>query len=426
MDSVLNSLKLRHLESGKTTINIKEEGYYAICLKASASTSWQEENNESLMIRISVDKKHHQDMVLFYGRESFIYKRLLGKMKQGTYDFEWICDSPRNNQAYAEIESLTIEKLELSDQESLAVHYAPTLFGRSVYSRYDNLFTDIPLEMIYFFDEWDHGKVIEYHMVFSHEDEGTPAVLLMSKWGRLLDIEYMARVYLNDRDEIDHVDYQGPEHKVKRYKNLLKGEEQIFLQTATCNGNFTDEITSDYSFSFIPSYEWKLEHEAREVVMEKFPYINQVMRWEAERQLKTSMLPYNSIQDVTQYIYIQSSVWDVVLGQPTVDILYRLKGEDEWHSSSLHDKKIGSFSAAYTGPYHHFATAIRLPEVNFIQDIEEIKVVLINEKLPKATVRNLKVLAYTEKSELQQYIKAEFNQQLNQVESEKVIWRREK
>jgi len=422
MVTVLNPIKMKHLERDQSSIIIEEKGYYAINLRALASTSWQEENNESLMLRLYLNQVHHQDIVLFYGRQNFTYKRLLGMLEPGTYEVEWVCDSPRNKEAFAQMESCTFEKLALSDRETLAVKYAPKLYGRAVYSQLDNLYTDTPLEMIYFFDDWEKGAVIEYHMVFSHEDEGTPAVLLMSKWGRLLDIEYMARVYLNDVNEIEHVEYQGAEHQVKSYK---VDDKQITLQTATCNGNFTDEITSSYHFSFIPSYEWKIEEEARETVMQRFPYINHVMKWEAERQLKNSPLPYNRIQNVSQYIYIQSSVWGIKHGFPSIDFLCRLKGEMKWYSSSLNNKKLGVFSAAYTGPYNHFGTAICLPEGKSIEDIVEIKISLINEQLSTVNVKNLKVFAYDENGDLKKYIEKTYDENLDSIEWEKNIWRKE-
>ena len=232
------------------------------------------------------------------------------------------------------ISRISVEKLDLTDRETLAVSYAPILFGRAVYSEYDNLYTDTPLEMIYFFDKWIGGMVIEYQMVFSHEDEGTPARLLMSKWGRLLDIEYMARVYLNEHHDVVHVEYQGPHHEVLTYRHSIPEKGPIVLQTATCNGNFTDDITSTYFFRFLPSYEWNVDEEPREVVMEQFPYINDVMRWEAERQLHSAEEPYNIIEDVRQYVYVQSSVWDVELGQTTVDVLCKIQGDE--HGTQAH------------------------------------------------------------------------------------------
>ncbi|MGG4412218.1 hypothetical protein ABER75_26480 [Niallia taxi] len=420
--TVLNPAKLKHLERYQSSFIIEEKGYYAVNLRAFASTSWQEENNESLMLRLYVNQVHHQDIILFYGSNSFTYKRLLGLMEPGTYEMEWLCESPRNREAFAQLESCTLEKLALTDRETLAVQYAPKLYGRAVYSQFDNLFTDTPLEMIYFFDKWEKGAVIEYHMVFSHEDEGTPAVLLMSKWGRLLDIEYMASIYLNEQNEVEYVEYQGAEHQVKSYQ---VNDNQIILQTATCNGNFTDEITSSYHFSFIPSYEWKIENEARETVMVRFPYINHVMKWEAERQLKNSPLPYNKIENVNQYIYIQSSVWGMELGSPSVDFLCRTKGDNEWYSSSLHNKKLGEFSSAYTGPYNHFGTAICLPEGKSMEDIVEIKIALINDKLPQVNVRNVQVFAYDENNDMRKYIERAFDENLDRIESEMTIWRKE-
>ena len=420
MEMVLNPVKLHHQESIQNWITIEEDGYYALCITATASTAWWEPDNESLMLRIWKNGVHDQDIVLFYGNECFTYKRSLGYMSAGEYSFDIICETPRSLQAFAEITQISVERLNLTISEVLAVMHAPILYGRSIYSEYDNLYTDTPLEMIYFPDTWEGGVVIEYQMVFSHEDEGTPARLLMSKWGRLLDIEYLARVYLNERYEVDHVEYQGPDHQVRQY--LPSITEPIMLQIATCNGNFTDEITSKYFFRFLPSYEWRKDEEPREVVMEKFPYINHVMRWEAERQLHSNEAPYNKIEDVRQYIYFQSSVWDVELGQPTVDIQCKLQQDETWYSSSLDGRKFESFSAAYTGPYNHFSTAIQLPKEKNIHDLEEIKIRLINKTLPSATVKNLKVLAYDEQDVLRIYFLGNFTEKLSQSQPEITVW----
>ena len=424
METLLKSTTLHHKEFKRTVLTIEEDGYYALCITASTSTAWQEPNNESLMLRVMIDDVHDQDIILFYGNEYFTYKRLLGYMNAGLYNLEILCDSSRSLDAFADISRISVEKLDLTDRETLAVSYAPILFGRAVYSEYDNLYTDTPLEMIYFFDKWIGGMVIEYQMVFSHEDEGTPARLLMSKWGRLLDIEYMARVYLNEHHDVVHVEYQGPHHEVLTYRHSIPEKGPIVLQTATCNGNFTDDITSTYFFRFLPSYEWNVDEEPREVVMEQFPYINDVMRWEAERQLHSAEEPYNIIEDVRQYVYVQSSVWDVELGQPTVDVLCKIQGDETWYSSSLEGQNFGSFSAAYTGPYNHFSTAIRLPQEKTIHDLEEIKVRLINEALPHVTVKNMKLLAYDKYDDLRVYSSESFTLKLNQSQPEVTVWRK--
>ncbi|UFT99044.1 hypothetical protein KO561_17940 [Radiobacillus kanasensis] len=427
MESYILNQSLCNDKPSNLSIKINEQGYYALELVASAPTSWKEVNHESLMVRVYVNGAHHQDIILFYGKQHFSYRRFLGELEPGNYQLSFEYFSPRSAMEDAAwLDEVRVEKLTFNENEQLAYKYSPKLYGRSVYSDYDNLYTDTPLEMIYFIEDWDKGKFIEYQMVFSHEDEGTPAQFLMAKWGRLLDIEYMVRVYLNALNEVDHVMYQGPHHVNTLYqKELLDGRRPI-LQTATCNGNFSDEITSDYSFFFLPSYEWKKEKEPREVVMERFPYVNDVMDWEAQRQLTPPNPDYNQVLDLENYLFIQSSIWDVNLGQPTIDFICKLEGEETIYSSSFDGLQFGSFWAAYTGPYHHFGTAIPLPIGKKYEDVEKIEVRLINDNVTSVTVKNVKILSYHRLLGLQTHLNEQFIQELNQNLKEKTVWKKER
>ncbi|QDP41762.1 hypothetical protein [Radiobacillus deserti] len=409
-------------------IQIREKGFYAIELLSSSPTAWVEEYNESVMLRLFINGEHHQDFVLFYGETLFPYRRFLGELDPGAYKLTFQCVSPRSRMEDLSVwvEEVNIEKLVLSDHDQLAIQFSPKLYGRSVYSDYDNLYTDTPLEMLYFIEDWEHGKVIEYQMVFSHEDEGTPAQFLLAKWGRLLDIEYMVRVYINESNEVDHVMYQGPHHINARYKQKLLDNRRPILQTATCNGNFTDDITSDYCFFFLPSYEWKKDEEPREVVMERFPYINDVMDWEAQRQLANNPEVFNQVSNLERYLFVHSSVWDVALGHPTIDFTCRLLGDSTIYSSSMDQLKVGSFSAGYTGPYHYFATAIKLPTGKSYADIEEIEVRLINEELSSVTVKDLKLLSYHRAKGIQTHLHQHIVLELTQSEACKPIWKKER
>ncbi|ALC83484.1 MULTISPECIES: hypothetical protein [Bacillus] len=422
METIQIKQTITQNQEQKVEFEVPDEGLYSIELTASSPTSWNEKENEAVMARLYINDTHHQDIVLFYGDRLFTYQRLLGELCEGNYTLSIEFFNPLAQASSAWIEKVNIKKLELQGHDLLAAKFSPKLYGRSVYSNYDNLYTDTPLEMIYFIEDWEHGKVIEYQMVFSHEDEGTPAKLLMAKWGRLLDIEYMARVYLTDDLNVDHVDYQGPHHKIMSYsKPMLEGKRPV-LQTATCNGNFTDRITSEYYFFFLPSYEWKKDEEPREIVMEKFPYVNAMMQWEAERQLTTGLSDINIIKDLKQYLFIQSSVWEVNLGQPTIDIACKLSGENRWHSSSFGKKQIGHFSPGYTGPYNHFGIAVLLPENKSHTDIEEIKVCLINEEISSVVVKDLKVLFMNERSEIELKCQVNFTAELTRNQSEKTVW----
>ncbi|SEN84243.1 hypothetical protein SAMN04488134_10275 [Amphibacillus marinus] len=411
------------LQLGETwsgSIQVEEDGHYAIELIASANTNWQQLNNEGVMIRLYLNEAYQQDFIIFYGQTPFNYKQLLGSLPSGTHQLKLEACHPQAVQLpIVNVDSIIIKQLDYQSDEELALQYAPKLYGRAVYSDYDNLYTDIPLEMIYFIEEWAYGKVIEYHIVFSHEDEGTPAKLLMAKWGRLLDIEYMARVYLTEENKIDHIEYQGAEHEIKRYHGELIEDRRPILQTATCNGNFTDQITSDYSFSLLPSYHWQLSMEPREIVMEKFPYINDVMFWEANRQLAREQLT-----DLQNYLLVQASVWNIELGIPAIDFTCQLKNDITIYSSSLNKWRNNHFWAAYTGPYRHFTVAIPLPEQKRFSDMEKLSVRMINDAVPSVTVKGIKVLSYDQETGINVHLNETFQVQLTHEQSEQVIWRK--
>ncbi|MFC4401985.1 hypothetical protein [Gracilibacillus xinjiangensis] len=399
------------------SVQLPDTGFYSITLKAKSTTCWSEENNEASMVRIYMNELHQQDIIIFYGQKSFSYERNLGEWQAGNYQLHI---EPFTNHV-VHVESIEIVKLTPTQNDRLALQYAPILHGRKIYGEYDNMYTDTPLEMIYRIGEWEKGKVLEYHMVFSHEDEGTPAMLLMAKWGRLLDIEYMIRIYLKEDETIDHAIYQGANHIDTKYlKEFIHGKRPV-MQTATGNGNFTDDITSEYHFSFLPR-EWKAEEEPREFVMERFPYVNHLMEWEAARQLTKEQPPYNQLETLSSFLFIHSSIWDIELGKVTIDFACQLEGDDHWYSSSYGQIKLGPFDAAYTGPFHHFAVAIYLPFAFDFSEITKIKVRLINQELASITVKGLKVFTYNKEEGLQNWINKQESYLLNQNNTEKIIW----
>ncbi|WP_067838937.1 hypothetical protein [Amphibacillus sediminis] len=401
-------------------VRLPDTGFYSITFTVSSSTSWSEEGNEAAMMRIYMNESHQQDIILFYGQESFSYERYLGEWQAGCHQLHV---EPFTKQYTILIEAIELEKLTPTNSELLALQHAPILHGRTIYGEYDNLYTDTPLEMLYRIDNWEKGKVIEYHMVFSHEDEGTPAMMLMAKWGRLLDIEYMIRVYLNEDETIDHAIYQGAHHIDTKYEKGFIDEKRPVMQTATGNGNFTDAITSHYHFSFLPR-KWQAEEQPREFVMEQYPYVNDVMEWEAYRQLSEKQPPYNRLESLSSFLFIHSSIWDVKLGQVTVDFACQIEGDDHWYSSSYDQIKLGPFDAAYTGPDHHFAVAIYLPMTFDFSQITKIKVRLINPELEHVTVKGLKIFTYHKEKGLQRVLHQKEYYSLNQYQTEHIIWKR--
>lgn len=355
-------------------VKIDEDGQYRLLFKANAPACWSEPGNESVMVRIYVDNEYNQDIICFYGSKSFTYERLLGDLSKGTYSLRFEI-MPLTKTEELCIEAVEVERADLTEEEALVNQYSPLLYGRSVYGPYDQLNTDTPLMLIYSIEEVGDGQVIEYHVVFTHEDEGTPAPFLMAKWGRLLDIEYCIRVYVTKDHQVKKMEFQGAGHIVKQYKIEPGSVHFPILQTATCNGNFTDEITSSYRARFVPK-KWDRLHEPREFVMEAYPFVNQVMIWEAERQL--DLKEHRDAHSINlvhpcHYAYIQASFIDKKAETPPVEFLVKFRDNDTWYSSSFHWVKVEEFEAVYTGEFPHFATTLKCPQDKSVQDIEAVR-----------------------------------------------------
>ena len=366
-------IKLTSDREYEVDFHVDETGEYRLLFKASAPTNWSEDGNESVMVRIFVDHEYNQDIICFYGSQPFTYERLLGQLSKGVHTLR--CEIvPLTKTQEVTIEEIHVQPVELTEEEQLVYRYSPLLYGRSVYGPYDQLHTDTPLLLIYSIEETENGKIIEYHVVFSHEDEGTPAPFLMAKWGRLLDIELALRVYVKKDDGVEKMEFQGDEHIIMPYQMGSEASSLPILQTATCNGNFTDKITSSYRARFVPK-KWERESEPREFVMEAYPFVNRVMIWEAERQLEiiqhqdAHLVP---LVHPCHYAYIQASFIDRESGTPPVEFLVKFRNDETWYSSSFQWFSVGEFEAVYTGEFMHFATTLKCPPEKSVQDIEEI------------------------------------------------------
>lgn len=407
------------------TVPIHEDSNYLIHAIASADSHWQEKGKESCLIRMYVDGEYHQDFVLFYGQSLFSYTRMLGYLKRGSYSltFEFV-PTVETESERAWLEKIMIEEVPAAHPDSIAFTYAPLLYGRNVYSSYDSVYTDTPLVMFYRIGPWNDGMMIEYQMVFSHEDEGTAAPMLMARWGRLLDIEWMVRVYVDREGNIVRSTYQGPHHVTTEYKGLYLDGSHPILQTATCNGNFTDEITSAYRFFFPPAFQWKLTREPREVVMEKFPFCNQVMLWEANRQVKyaaKSDAKHPELIAPTEYLYLHSSKWCKEDVSASIDFLVMFKGMEESFSSSFEGFESDRMRAFYEGPYPCFATTLKLPKNKTFQDVEKIEARLISDDAEELIVKNIRVFSLTEEGEFKLEIEETFQVTLTNNERKKEI-----
>lgn len=377
---------------------LEEAGFADITLTARSASDWRIPNRESSVLCLTLQGEYNQDMILFYGDKPFEYRRLLGHLEPGEYEltlaFNRTISSP-------EVERAFIERLDIGlitrDSDLYPVYrHAPILYGRNVYHPHESRYTDTPLLMFYLMEQDGNRTVYEYQIIFSHEDEGTPTPLLMSKWGRTTDIEWVYRVVLDSKGYTQEATFQGPKHITGNFTGRYAMGGHPVLQVATCNGMVHDKVTSDYRQLLPPIRLWNPSAEPRERVMDDYPYTYQVSAWEMARQygLERPVIANSfALADLRHYLFVQSAKYpdhDDALVTTAVDIQVKLKGLDCWFSGSYGDLRYGNFRCTYDGPYSQFSTAVKLPPGTGLERIEQICAVWLPAEAERVMVPELK------------------------------------
>lgn len=382
--------------SFETTVQVDQLGFVEMDLKAFSNSDWSIRDEESAVLRIFVNDQYNQDCVLFYGKRTFNYQRLLGCFNRGTYQIrlEFYKEASSARVDHVWLHSTAFSVRTMDDPLALVYKHTPIFYGRHLYQPCDSSYTDTPLVLLYHMEQKENQCLIDYHMVFSHEDEGTPGPALMSKWGRTTDIEWVYRVLIDSNGKVEKAEFQGPHHQTTCFKGQTDLGGHPLLQVATANGNVSDQITSSYRFFLPPLYEWKRDKEPRERVMERFPFTYQVTAWEMERQgsLERPTDPNSvALANSRHYLFLQTGAFPEKKGEKAyVDLQVRLKQSDTWYSSSFHDAQMDSFRAVYEGPYPYFQTTVKCPEGTQPKDIDEIRAVWLKGGAKKVFIESIK------------------------------------
>lgn len=376
-------------------------GFAELTLTASCDGDWRTEEAESVLLRVVVNGTYNQDVILFYGERWLEYPRLLGYLEEGSYEVVLqFHDLSSPQTRMAEMKEAAVHRVDRNSELGLVYRYAPILYGRHLGHPVESRYTDTPLVMFYTMETDEKGTILEYQILYSHEDAGTPAPMLMAKWGRLTDIEWTLRVELNPQGEMVKATYQGLHHVTTEYRGVYELGGHPVLQSASAHGMVTDVPTSGYRLLLTPAYRWNPAAEPRERVMDAYPFTYQMMAWEFDRHQRLSQLtsvgegtePWQ-VEDIRDYLYVQISKQagnPALQKQTCIDISVRLHNSQTVYSSTFDDWRVGEFRAAYSGPYEWFATTVKLPKGTVMGDIAVIEARLLDGGDRAATVRGLK------------------------------------
>lgn len=322
----------------------------------SPGASWGKLGAEASALRIDVDGKYSQDLLLWAGDSPFIYKVMLGRLERGNHYVTAALNQSRSAVGAQQISIVSFRTIPFfgdshhTPDDLLALQYYPVL-----YQRPDTVgrFSDLPVLMYY---EVSHDREreiqIRYTIIFTNEDGGTPTAALMARWGRAADIEWVYQFRARDGKIVEE-SYQGIKHETKPFHGERTNGSHPLLAVASDNNNFSDQPGANARVALLPIAA-DLREFPRERVMDMNPWIYRLVAEELLREGKLKPEPTGSdmISDPRNYVYVDLRAMQ---NETAISIEASTIQQPNSSSSDLGEAKLRIDRSGY------FRTAIRLP-----------------------------------------------------------------
>jgi hypothetical protein len=325
------SASTQNTDSASFSFDVKIAGEaVADIVAVSPGGSWLKPQAEAAVATLALDGTYNQDVMIDRGARDETYSVFLGPVVPGHH----VLHIGRNTRwsspiAQLQVRSASVRVVIPGQPEYDAVRHSPI-----VYARADTLghFSDVPLLMWYERFPDSDGETLQYSIVFSNEDSGTPTDALMARWGRASDIEYIYRVSLNSKGEATKETYQGMEHDERPFRGSRVGQHPLIL-VATPNNCFADTGFSPVQYHLLPVYQ-DLSRNSREAVMDRFPFTYAIMAQELAREGK--IRPFGTtageaISDPRNYLYVEMRAENKQSG---LVVWVKLKNDPTMYSSA--------------------------------------------------------------------------------------------
>lgn len=334
--------------------------------------SWDRAGAEGSVATIFLDGQYSQDLILTRGEEPQVFRVFLGPITAGAHTLR-IARNERWSAAGAglKVTGARVTSLDTSAPDYRAITYAPIMYARA-----DTLggFTDAPLLTWYErFPQPNGGETIQYSIIYTNEDGGTPTDALMARWGRTTDIEYVYRVTFDRGGNISDEIFQAPDHHDLRFHGRKLGQHPYFLD-ATLNNVFLDGGETAMQYRFVPVVADLTQH-SREEMMDQNPWTYRITAEEMQREGKlTGGSHPPTIADQRNYLFVELNANN---HGGAVAVWVKLKDGARWHSSNLGRL---DFAISRSG---WFRTTVELPPNTRAGDIESIAVECVDLRDPR-------------------------------------------
>jgi len=329
-----------------------------------ANCSWGETGREAAAIRVLVDGKYSQHLLLARGDVAADYTITLGTLAAGHHLIA-IDRDPRLSAAKAgpaTIDRVDIDVLSAAGgDDALAQSMAPILHARpNTIGR----FTDLPVLMWYEIVPTARGRQFRYSVIFTNEDGGTATDRLMATWGRTTDIEFVYGAELDARGTVVAEEFQGPGHEVPAFKGRHEGRHPL-LWVSTDNNMVSESGPTSVRYAPAPE-RFDLRDVSREVVMDRHAWSYGIAAQEMRREGKIvdgdgAAAGAGRIPDPRRFVFVEACT---ELENATVVFAVRVveSGAPRWYDS---DRGLREFRVARSGC---FRGAVPVPATAGVPD----------------------------------------------------------
>jgi hypothetical protein len=273
---------------------------------------WGVEGREAATVRIALDGKYSQHLVLVRGEKEATYRVTLGRVAAGAHRLEITPDAALSAKDIGEVKVSNVS-VRVGPVGSAAAGQNDDIVAQSmapfIYARPNTVgkFTDVPVLMWYEIVPVPEGRQLRYSVIFTNEDGGTTTDRLMATWGRTTDIEFIYGVTLDPKGKVIAEEFQGPNHEVPPFRGRHEGTHP--LQWVSTDNNMVSESGStDIRFAPAPE-KFDLTNASREVVMDAHPWTHELASKEMVREKKLredAAAGSGAIPDPRRFVFVEA------------------------------------------------------------------------------------------------------------------------
>lgn len=267
---------------------------------------WGAEGREAAALRISIDGRYSQHLLLARGAEPADYRVTLGRVTAAAHRVVVEADPTLSatDAGVPAVASIRVTVLPASGDDALAQSMAPVLYARP---NTIGKFTDLPVFMWYEIVPAPKGRQFRYSTIFTNEDGGTATDRLMATWGRTTDIEFVYGVTVDARGAVVAEEFQGPRHEVPPFLGRHEGAHPL-LWVSTDNNMVSESGPSRIRYAPAPD-RFDLTNASREIVMDANPWIHALASKEMARERKLSdaaAAGSGAIPDPRRFVFVEA------------------------------------------------------------------------------------------------------------------------